>query len=591
MDKDGDGQDSGSGTGRPSRRLSYGSADIPTRRSRTATDSPTQSSSGNRPKQMISLSPLSIGTDSVPSSTGTCIIGETAADSWINDEDVQSSWCSRQRQQPASRLSDGKMRLLFGVMGTGTLFPYNAIITCVDYYAELHPEVGDVAGELAASCLTALLLATVLLLPLSTPTSTDADTASSNSNAAGMPRTCSSCFGYGWNYFTAMFAFPIRRVYIGFGLCLLSLLLLAALQQPSMQLLNVSAFLVGVADATSQSGLYVYAAFFHRPQYTAAVTFGSAIEGLAVGLLRLVTRGIFDTSTLDGLRTGVSLLYVISSGVIAMCIWALRRVVRENHINGDAVEERPQCTASSSDTDTGLTSRIAPRSCWCQIVHHPRFEVYLETIKVTWKPQLAAFLNFFVTLSLFPGTISSIESIPSNAGGMSFHLGDWLPIVLITTFNAADCVGRGVLNIEWLGLSRLLLSKRDLVRAAADGDDAASSRTTEGRILLPNLDKLVWYRCFARIMIYPLLALCILPTMPHPVISMDLLRILIVFLFGFSNGFVNCAAFMVSPTMVKKEMHRDASSLLMLLSIYSGLTLGSYFGLLVDLVIRTLGGE
>ena len=94
------------------------------------------------------------------------------------------------------------------------------------------------------------------------------------------------------------------------------------------------------------------------------------------------------------------------------------------------------------------------------------------------KPTVAAFLNFFVTLSLFPGTISSIKSIPSNAGGPLFHLGDWLPIVLITTFNAADCAGRGVLHIEWFGLSMLLLFKRDSVRAAPDRDDAASSRTT-----------------------------------------------------------------------------------------------------------------
>jgi hypothetical protein len=227
----------------------------------------------------------------------------------------------------------------------------------------------------------------------------------------------------------------------------------------------------------------------------------------------------------------------------------------------------------------------------CQIIHHPRFKVYLDTIKVTWKPTITACLNFFITLSLFPGTISSIESMPSSFGGISFSLADWLPTVLITTFNAADCAGRGVLNIESLGLARLLLSKRDAVRAAADGDniDAAPRRATDGRVLLPYLNMLVWYHCVSRVVFYPLLALCILPPTPHPIIAMDLLRILIVFVFGFSNGFVNCAAFMVSPTMVKEERHRDASSLLLLLSIYSGLTLGSYFGLLVDFVLRKTG--
>ena len=238
-----------------------------------------------------------------------------------------------------------------------------------------------------------------------------------------------------------------------------------------------------------------------------------------------------------------------------------------------------------------------------------RFKVYWDTFRVTWKPTLAAFFNFFITLSLFPGTISSITSITSTSGTFDdvedddggdtrerranmVSLGDWLPVVLITTFNAADCIGRGLLNIDRLGLARLLLFKRDAVETDRHEEEQESTSPAQSRkVLFPYMNVLVWGHCFSRVIFYPLFALCILPSEPHPMIASDLARIVIVLAFGIGNGFVNCASFMVAPTMVTSERHRDASSLLLLLSIYSGLTFGSYFGLVVDRLLRVLASK
>ena len=42
-------------------------------------------------------------------------------------------------------------------------------------------------------------------------------------------------------------------------------------------------------------------------------------------------------------------------------------------------------------------------------------------------------LSYMVTLSLFPGIESEIQSC---------HLGDWMPVILMATFNITDLAGK-----------------------------------------------------------------------------------------------------------------------------------------------------
>ena len=46
---------------------------------------------------------------------------------------------------------------------------------------------------------------------------------------------------------------------------------------------------------------------------------------------------------------------------------------------------------------------------------------------------LGIFLNYMVTLSLFPGIESEIQSC---------WLGDWMPVILMATFNITDILGK-----------------------------------------------------------------------------------------------------------------------------------------------------
>ena len=49
--------------------------------------------------------------------------------------------------------------------------------------------------------------------------------------------------------------------------------------------------------------------------------------------------------------------------------------------------------------------------------------VYRIAFRVSWIPIICQFVNYFVTLAIFPGLVTSMESE---------SLGDWFPIILVT---------------------------------------------------------------------------------------------------------------------------------------------------------------
>jgi len=192
--------------------------------------------------------------------------------------------------------------------------------------------------------------------------------------------------------------------------------------------------------------------------------------------------------------------------------------------------------------------------------------LYKETISVTWQPTAAAFFNFFVTLSLFPGTITTIKS--TNG------LGYWFPVVLTMVFNLFDCIGRAI-----------LISKNVAARLlCANGRKAADYRTVvvQPGHELPSFVPLVGIPCLARILFFPAICVCVRPLW----ISSDLIRCILVACFAVTNGFITAACFMVGPAMVYDQRHKDAASLLILLAGYLGLALGGFFGMFLDTVLE-----
>ena len=61
------------------------------------------------------------------------------------------------------------------------------------------------------------------------------------------------------------------------------------------------------------------------------------------------------------------------------------------------------------------------------------FYRHLFVCKKIWPYMLGILLSYMVTLSLFPGIESEIQSC---------SLGDWMPVILMATFNITDLTGK-----------------------------------------------------------------------------------------------------------------------------------------------------
>lgn len=446
---------------------------------------------------------------------------------------------------------------------------------------------------------------------------------------------------------------PIHRVLYGFSFTFLFLLIFLLLYLPSSSSpgiipLNIFSTFVGIADATSSSGVYVAASSplyeSRQPVFSSAATFGAALSGFIVSLLRLATRSIYEDTDTDndtdmrpstdknvdamgGLKSGADSLIWLAFGFVIILIGAVvlvmvdlrKRKEKQDHDSRIVIEASlvrnvdeddrgalricsyKQDGDGDNDGDgdgeggidgngngngtasfTGRRSRISALKA-----------VYLATLKITWKPTLSAFLNFFITLSLFPGVIVSIPS--ATATKDSFSFGAWMPIVLITMFNFSDCAGRFILGFESWCPFQILMRQRGGEDSSHSSDrQHVQGQRNEGRRhghqKYVYYDRLVWYPTIGRILFYPLLALCILPSHPRPLIHNDILSCILLLLFGGSSGFIHCANFTVAPTMVNTREGRNATSILLLMAIYSGLCLGAYFGLVVEKVIRLMDG-
>mmetsp|Transcript_4240 Transcript_4240/g.8111 ORF Transcript_4240/g.8111 Transcript_4240/m.8111 type:complete len:547 (+) Transcript_4240:2159-3799(+) len=510
-----------------------------------------------------------------------------------------------------TKLPDLLLRFLFVILGMGTLFAYNAFISCTDYYNSLHPLVKNISGQMVTYQLSSMFVMTLCLLPFSTINISNVPDYMYHQDYATHPTITTRGSTRRW---TIVFGrilelldiySPARRVLYGFIFTFLFLCVYILLPPSyiTSKTLNVFSIFVGIADATSQSGLYILAASYSdKPVFTASATLGGALSGLIVSLLRLATRGLNDANTLEGLQRGADLLMRLAFGFSTVLIGAILIIMRDIQRRNDVKEQYMHVGDMSSGeysiASRSATPQIERGGLSLEMVHDAPLEsnvpslvssdddearnisnittlyhAYRDTLRLVWKPALSAFLNFFITLSLFPGVLVDIPISKAR-----FSIGNWLPIVLITVFNLSDCLGRYILSFESKRPFQMLMTRQL----------ATSNDQKQGYMSLKYYRYLVWFPTWTRGIFFPLFAICILPSEDQPVFDSDVLRCLIVFLFGLSNGFIQCANFTVAPTLVESEEMKNAVSLLLLLAIYCGLSFGAYFGLLVEKIIRSM---
>ncbi|XP_068975765.1 equilibrative nucleoside transporter 4 [Bombus flavifrons] len=164
------------------------------------------------------------------------------------------------------------------------------------------------------------------------------------------------------------------------------------------------------------------------------------------------------------------------------------------------------------------------------------FLARLEVAKIICPYMASIGLAYFVTLCLYPGIMSEI---------ISCELGSWMPVILMTAFNASDVLGKilALIPYDW---------KRTQLLSFAS----------------------------VRVILIPLFLLCALPR-STPIFSGEGYPLLLSCLLGVTNGIVGSVPMMQAPTKVP-EGHRELAGNIMTLSYTTGLTVGSLFAYILD---------
>jgi hypothetical protein len=244
-------------------------------------------------------------------------------------------------------------------------------------------------------------------------------------------------------------------------------LLVLAIIYPTPGVAFALSFIVGIGDATAQSGIFPLAGGIH-PRCTAAASLGSAIAGLAAGLLRLMTQAIFGDATPEDRRISSSVYFAIAVVVIMICALAhyaiqkykkeltiaffqaeyaestdsfvlrsdaikrsiateLSAVLEEEERAAEAVEGGEECPneeEGKDDHDEEEQNHLGESfnfendgqgndeggRCKMHRIFSLCMEgslVYREAFRCAWLPIIAQFVNFIITLSLFPGVSKS----------------------------------------------------------------------------------------------------------------------------------------------------------------------------------------
>ncbi|XP_014471015.1 PREDICTED: equilibrative nucleoside transporter 4 isoform X2 [Dinoponera quadriceps] len=163
----------------------------------------------------------------------------------------------------------------------------------------------------------------------------------------------------------------------------------------------------------------------------------------------------------------------------------------------------------------------------------------LEVIKLIFPYMISIALAYSVTLSLYPGIVSEI---------ISCKLESWMPIVLMTTFNASDLLGKmfTLMHYTWKHTHVLWISA-------------------------------------TRALLIPLFLSCAIPR-DGPILSGEIHSILLSWALGLTNGLVGSIPMIQAPSKVPEE-HRELAGNIMTLSYTGGLTIGSIFAYLVDALL------
>ncbi|GAQ77564.1 Nucleoside transporter family protein [Klebsormidium nitens] len=337
--------------------------------------------------------------------------------------------------------------IVFFIMGAGLLFSWNSFITAADYFGYLYPGA-HIDRTFSLAYILAQFTAIILVI------------------------------NYGRRFS------PAARITTGFTVFFVILLVIPLLDvafirddKGTFSTLAVTVGLVviaGTMDALEQGSLFGVAG--ELPEvYTQAITAGTGASGFIVSLLRCITKAALPR-TRPGVRESAVLYFLIGAAFIAgvLASYRLLRQLPIIHYYERRKREREGEAQSILHLENGQSpvrcQRWEPNAGPPSLKNSPAsplqrdlsFDAYLsapgsphsppsppvlveldspqtavtfwQVFRKIWLFAVMMLLVFLVTLSIFPGFLS--EDVHSGL------LGDWYPVLLITTYNTFDLVGK-----------------------------------------------------------------------------------------------------------------------------------------------------
>eukprot|EP00761_Pharyngomonas_kirbyi_P008511 gb/GECH01008522.1/.p1 GENE.gb/GECH01008522.1/~~gb/GECH01008522.1/.p1 ORF type:complete len:464 (+),score=43.06 gb/GECH01008522.1/:1-1392(+) len=444
--------------------------------------------------------------------------------------------------------------IIFAILGTGVLIPWNAMIAATDFFILIYP---GIHFEFIMSII------------------------------------------YMGGNFSCLFPvlrwgsrFKVSpRIITGFSLYLFLLLvipILACFNITSsffaLVITLISAAFAGMVNSTLESTVYGLAAMFGKRQLQAVQT-GTGISGILSTLIRMITKLAFPplpggekarkvgiAVTDPNLIASAVLFFILGATLMIVCIvcflilqnTSLYRYLLSSEnvhvpepIEKDKEEEREtkeenvemtiqddeyvmNSDAKDSENYNDDNDHMVETSPSSEDWRRKRTVNYSSVLRKKWISMLSVYLVFLITLSLFPGLISEIEqttfSIPNG----------WFPIILILLFNVCDF----------------------------------STKITANRISIS--PKILLILTISRVVFFPLLLFCVHPYLFHHI----MIPISIVILFGLSNGFCVTHATLLIPSGLSPP-EQEISGMMFVTLLISGLTSGALIGFLITFTLPT----
>ncbi|EGI59483.1 Equilibrative nucleoside transporter 4 [Acromyrmex echinatior] len=456
------------------------------------------------------------------------------------------------------------MALILG--GIGFLLPYNSFIIAVDYFQARYPGttvIFDMSVVYIIMAFFAVFANNILV-----------ETLSLNTRIT---------FGYLVSFVTLNFVVICEIWWELFGVA------------TSYTINLVAVAIVSLGCTVQQSSFYGYTSMLPS-RYTQAVMTGESFAGFWVSINRIITKSLLNDE-----RGNTSMFFILSNMTILLC-FVLHQVVRKTDFVQFYItlcQERNRITLEPTE-DVGLmdpldqvgdpskgqygvlkiqTSPLGTESAsgsadlnaagqysafsFSNPVYEPsapsgnppgsagptykvedvvvmRGAYGTQSTSTPWRfaceTRSCIGAAYFITLCLYPGIVSEIISCKFES---------WMPVILMTAFNASDLLGKvfALIPYEWKRTQLLYFSS-------------------------------------ARIILIPLFFLCAIPR-GAPILSGEGYPLLFSWLLGLTNGIVGSIPMIQAPSKVPEE-HRELAGNIMTLSYTTGLTIGSLLAYMMD---------